>query len=70
MAGLTLELEDGAAAVVHVPNPDGSVSVIEIVAIRQRSGRMVIAIEAPKQYEIRRRGALPPLSSVDRERAG
>jgi hypothetical protein len=71
MAGLTLELEIGAQAVVSVPiweptgyNEDGeatySLATEEIVvtAQRVRTGRIVLTIAAPKRYTIRREKAL------------
>jgi len=54
MPGLTLELEPGMSAIVTVDDSDGSQSTIEITAVRERSGRLVLVVDAPHRFPIRR----------------
>lgn len=62
MPGLTLTLEVGNRAIIRVPmeDEDGEeyVETIEVAAVRHdTAGRIVVAIEAPRDFQISRERA-------------
>lgn len=64
MAGLTLTLEDGDAAVVLVGSQE-----IEVTCVRAEDGRVSIAIVAPREFPIERRSWIDKHLEGDEEGA-